>query len=446
MNKRIFLKLFSAALVSRFISPLFAWMPTVKLTNWAGNLEYSAALTPVTSIDQAQDFVRKHANLKVLGTRHCFNNIADSMHDLLSLRQMDKVVSLDPHARTVTVESGTAYGQFAPYLHEKGFALHNLASLPHISVAGACTTATHGSGEKNGNLSTAVSAFEFINAAGDVVKLSRNQDGESFRGAVVGLGALGVITKVTLDIQPTFMMKQYVYENLPLDQFKEHFDAIEASAYSVSLFTDWQNKRFSEVWIKSRLEPGHEFLAPKEFYGAKLATKNLHPIAELSAENCTEQLGIPGPWFERLPHFRMGFTPSAGKELQSEFFVPRPNAVEAILAVERLRDQITPYLLISEIRTIAADDLWMSPCYKQDCVAIHFTWKQDWPAVSKLLPVIEKELTRFKGRPHWGKLFTISSATLKSIYGKMPEFIELAKKYDPAGKFRNEFLNRNIFG
>jgi len=445
MNKRTFLKLFSAALVSRLISPLFAWMPTVKLTNWAGNLEYSAALTPATSIDQARDFVRNHAKLKVLGTRHCFNNIADSMHDLLSLRQMDKVVSLDPQARTVTVESGTAYGQFAPYLHEKGFALHNLASLPHISVAGACTTATHGSGEKNGNLSTAVSAFEFINAAGDVVKLSRNQDGESFRGAVVGLGALGVITKVTLDIQPTFMMKQYVYENLPLDQFKEHFDAIEASAYSVSLFTDWQNKRFSEVWIKSRLEPGHEFPAPKEFYGAKLATKNLHPIAELSAENCTEQLGIPGPWFERLPHFRMGFTPSAGKELQSEFFVPRPNAVEAILAVERLRDQITPYLLISEIRAIAADDLWMSPCYKQDCVAIHFTWKQDWPAVSKLLPVIERELTRFKGRPHWGKLFTISSATLKSIYGKMPEFIELAKKYDPAGKFRNEFLNRNIF-
>ena len=433
-------------MASRFVSSLHAWMPAEKLTNWAGNLEYSAPLIPATTVNQAQDFVRAHSNLKVLGTRHCFNNIADSTHRLLSLRQMDKAISLDPQARTVTVESGIAYGQLAPYLHSKGFALHNLASLPHISIAGACSTATHGSGEKNGNLSTAVSALELITASGDIVKLSRDKDGETFRGAVVSLGTLGVITQVTLDIQPTFMMKQYVYENLPLDQFKDHFDAIESSAYSVSLFTDWQNKRFNEVWIKSRLEEGAAFPAHQEFFGAKLATKNLHPIAELSAENCTEQMGVPGPWYERLPHFRMGFTPSAGKELQSEFFVPRPNAVEAILAVERLRDQVSPHLLISEIRAIAADDLWMSPCYEQSCVAIHFTWKQDWPAVSKLLPVIEKELAPFKARPHWGKLFITSQATLKSIYSKMPEFIQLAKKYDPQGKFRNEFLNRNIFG
>jgi xylitol oxidase len=241
-------------------------------------------------------------------------------------------------------------------------------------------------------------------------------------------------------------MKQWVYENLPLAQFKQHFDAIEASAYSISLFTDWQNQKFSEVWIKSRTEPGQEFPAPKDFYGSTPATKNLHPIVELGAENCTEQLGIPGPWFERLPHFRMGFTPSAGKELQSEFFVPRQNAVDAILAVERLRDQITPHLMISEIRCIAADNLWMSPAYKQNCVAIHFTWKQDWPNVSKLLPVIEKELAPYKGRPHWGKLFTMSPATLKEIYTKMPDFIELAKKHDPKGKFRNDYLNRNIFG
>jgi alditol oxidase len=444
MSKRTFLKLLSALMASRLVSPLYAWMPTEKLTNWAGNLEYSAGLTSATSLDQVQDFVRKHTNLKVLGTRHCFNNIADSTHDLLSLRSMDKVVTLDPQARTVTVESGIAYGQLAPYLHSKGFALHNLASLPHISIAGACSTATHGSGEKNGNLSTAVSALEFVTASGDVVKLSRH-DGETFHGAVVGLGALGVITKVTLDVQPTFMMRQYVYENLPLNEFKEHFDAIESSAYSISLFTDWQKQRFNEVWVKSRMEQGSEFPARPQFYGAKLASKDLHPIAELSAENCTEQLGVPGPWYERLPHFRMGFTPSAGKELQSEFFVPRANAVEAILAVERLRDQITPHLLISEIRTITADDLWMSPCYKQSCVAIHFTWKQDWPAVSKLLPVIEKELAPYKARPHWGKLFTTSRATLKSIYSKMPEFIELARKYDPQGKFRNDFLNRNIF-
>ena len=241
-------------------------------------------------------------------------------------------------------------------------------------------------------------------------------------------------------------MRQYVYENLPLSAMKDHFDAIEASAYSVSLFTDWQKHRINEVWLKSRIEEGQAFDAKPEFFGAKLATKNLHPIAELSAENCTEQMGVLGPWYERLPHFRMGFTPSAGKELQSEYFVPRHHAVEAILAVERLRDQISPHLLITEIRAIAADDLWMSPCYQQPCVTIHFTWKPDWPAVSKLLPVIEKELAPFHARPHWGKLFTMSPQTLRTLYTKMPDFVALAKKFDPQGKFRNDFLNKNIFG
>jgi xylitol oxidase len=355
------------------------------------------------------------------------------------------VVALDANARTVTIDAGITYGQLCPYLDSKGFALHNLASLPHISIAGACSTATHGSGEKNGNLATAASALEMVTAAGDVVKLSRKSDGEAFRGVVVGLGALGVIIRITLDIQPTYRMRQYVYENLPLAQMKDHFDDIQSSAYSVSLFTDWQKQRINEVWIKSRLGEGKAFAAKPEFFGAKLAARNLHPIAELSAENCTEQMGVPGPWYERLPHFRMGFTPSAGKELQSEYLLPRRNAIDAILAVERLRDQVTPHLLISEIRTVAADELWMSTCYRQPSVAIHFTWKQDWPAVSRLLPLIEKELSPFRPRPHWGKLFTLSPADLRSRYDRLADFIQLATKYDPKGKFRNDFLNTNVF-
>jgi len=446
MNKREFLKLCSITLTSPVLSPLLARASGDKLTNWAGNLEYGTEqLYSATSLEQVREFVRKQSKLKVLGTRHCFNKIADSTDQFLSLKTMDNVVALDPTSRTVTVESGMTYGQLCPHLDSKGWALHNLASLPHISIAGACSTATHGSGETNGNLSTAVSALEFVSASGDVVKLSRQQDGEPFRGAVVGLGALGVITRVTLDVQPRFMMQQYVYEGLPLRELKDHFDAIESAAYSVSLFTDWQKERVNEVWLKHRMEQGRGFDAPPEFFGAKRATKNLHPIAELSAENCTEQLGVPGPWYERLPHFRMGFTPSAGKELQSEYFVPREHAVEAILAVERLRDQVSPHLLISEIRTIAADDLWMSTCYKRPSVTIHFTWKQDWPAVSKLLPVIEKELAPFSPRPHWGKLFTVSPAQLHSSYKMLADFVELSRKYDPHGKFRNDFLSRNIF-
>jgi alditol oxidase len=446
MNKRTFIKLFAAAMAIPAVSRLLAWAGGERLKNWAGNLDYSTdRLYAATSFEQVQDYVKRESKLKVLGTRHCFNNIADSKDGFLSLKPMDTVIALDPAKHTVTVGAGITYGQLCPYLDSKGFALHNLASLPHISVAGACSTATHGSGEKNGNLATAASGLEMVTASGDVVNLSRERDGEPFRGAVVGLGALGVITKVTLDIQPTFLMRQYVYENLPLIQLKDHFDAIESSAYSVSLFTDWQKQRINEVWIKSRVEEGQAFHATPEFFGATLATRNLHPIAELSAENCTEQMGVPGRWYERLPHFRMGFTPSAGKELQSEFFVPRQHAVEAILAVERLGDQVSPHLLISEIRAIAADELWLSPCYEQPCVTIHFTWKQDWPAVSKLLPVIEKELAPFHARPHWGKLFTTSPAELRGIYKKVPDFIELSKKYDPQGKFRNEYLNKNIF-
>src|SRR5438309_5108841 len=446
MNKRTFLKIISAMTASRALSPLITWAAGDKLKNWAGNVDYSTEnLHSATSINQVQEFVKKQNKMKVLGTRHCFNKIADSTDYFLSLKEMDEVIALDPQARTVTVAAGVTYGKLCPHLHAKGFALHNLASLPHISVAGACSTATHGSGEKNGNLATAVSALEFVTAAGDAVKLSREKDDETFLGSVVGLGALGVITNVTLDVQPTFLMRQYVYENLPLRQIQDHFDAIESSAYSVSLFTDWQKQRINEVWLKSRVEPAQEFHATPEFFGAKLATRNLHPIAELSAENCTEQMGVPGPWYERLPHFRMSLTPSAGKELQSEYFVPRQHAIEAILAVERLRDQVSPHLMISEIRTIAADTLWLSPCYKQPSLAMHFTWKQDWDSVGKVLSTIEKELAPFKARPHWGKLFTTTPGQLKSIYEKLPEFVDLSKAYDPRGKFRNEFLNTNIF-
>jgi len=448
MNKRTFLRLSAAVMGSRFVAPMMAWAGADKITNWAGNIEYSTdRLRSSASVEQVRDFVRKQSRLKVLGTRHCFNTIADSKDLFLSVKELNEAVTVDPAAHTVTVDAGVTYGKLSPILHEKGWALHNLASLPHISVAGACTTGTHGSGEKNGNLATAVAGLEFVTASGDMVRLSREKDGDTFQAAVVGLGALGVITKITLDVQPAFQMRQYVYENLPLRQMSDQFDAIEASAYSVSLFTDWQKQRINEVWLKSRMGSGQAWEARPEFFGARLATKNLHPIAELSAENCTEQMGVPGPWYERLPHFRMGFTPSAGKELQSEYFVPRPHAVEAILAVERMRDQVSPHLMISEIRTIAADNLLLSPCYKQDSVAIHFTWKQDWPAVRNVLPTIERELAPFKVRPHWGKLFTMSPKELRSVYGdRLQAFIKVARNLDPGGKFRNDFLDTNVFG
>jgi len=442
MKKRTFLKLSSTFMAGTVLSPDLSWAYDDKLRNWAGNIEYSTQkISYAESVAQVGELVKKLDKVKVLGTRHCFNRIADSTDQFISLKNLDKVISLDEKNLTVTIGSGIRYGQLGPYLHEKGFALHNLASLPHISVAGACTTATHGSGVKNGNLSTAVRSIELVTADGQVVELSRDKDPNEFHAAVVGLGALGVITKLTLDIQPTYMVRQDVYENLSFDQLKNHFDEILSAGYSVSLFTDWQNQNCSEVWIKSKVGE-KEFPYKDDFFGAKRAIKNVHPIIALSAENCTEQMGVPGPWYDRLPHFKMGFTPSSGKELQAEYFIPYRHGMEAMLAISKLTKQVTPQLFISEIRTIAADDLWMSPCYKEPCMTIHFTWKQNWAEVSKLLLIVEKELEPFNPKPHWGKLFSIPPKKIQSRYEKFDDFRKLIHQYDPKGKFQNEFLKK----
>jgi len=453
MKKRTFLKMSSAVLTGAVLSPLAGCKksePTTakaeRLKNWAGNLEYSTEnVTYPESVEQVQAFVRKTGKLRTLGTRHCFNKIADSPHQLLSTKNLDKVIALDTAKNTVTVEAGIRYGTLGEYLQGKGYALHNLASLPHISVAGSCATATHGSGVRNGNLASAVSAIEFVTAAGEVVTLSKEKDGEQFLGAVVGLGGLGVVTKVMLEIQPAYQVRQDVYENLPFGELEKNFEAIMSSGYSVSLFSNWQKNNVSEVWVKSRVTGGKPLAIKPELYGAKLAKRNLHPIAELASENCTEQMGVPGPWHERLPHFRMNFTPSSGKELQAEYFVPFSDAFAALKVINSMGDKWAADLMISEIRTIAADNLWMSTCYKRPSVAIHFTWKQHPDSVMKLLPVIEEQLAPFGARPHWGKLFTIPPAQLRSRYERFADFQQLLRQYDPKGKFRNEFLDLNLF-
>lgn len=422
-----------------------------KLYNWAGNYSYGAArLHYPDSMEQVQELVSRSRKVKALGSRHSFNDIADSPEDLVSLERFNRVLEIDRQRRTVTVEAGVKYGQLCGLLHREGYALHNLASLPHISVAGACATATHGSGDGHGNLATVVSAMELVTADGSRVVLSRDRDAERFSGAVVGLGGLGVVTALTLDIVPAFDVRQIVYEKLPLAQLEAHFEEIVSSAYSVSLFTDWRDERVNQVWLKQRVAgtgvTGAAFEMEPELFGATAAPARRHPIPGLSAAACTEQMGIPGPWHERLPHFRMEFTPSSGEELQSEYLVPRHNALAALLAINDLRDRVAPLLQASEVRTIAEDDLWMSPCYRQPCVGIHFTWVKDWEAVRELLPLVEERLAPLGARPHWGKLFTMPAEQVRSLYPKLPDFQQLLRLYDPVGKFRNAYLDRYVFG
>ena len=449
MDKREFLKgsavTAAAMMMQGFTTRSAAADDAVPRTNWAGNYHYSTnkVLQPA-SLAEAQDAVRSVTGVRALGTRHSFNGIADSQIAQISTLQL-KDVHLDPNGHSVTVGAGIRYGDLAVQLDAKGFALHNLASLPHISVGGACATATHGSGMGNGNLATAVTAVEFVAADGSVHTLSREKDGDRFHGAVVGLGALGIVTHITVAMQPRFEMTQVVYQDLPFSELEHHFADIMGAGYSVSLFTDWQNGHAGEVWIKRRVDHGGSAAPPSLFYNAVLAKTKLHPIVGHPAEACTDQLNTVGPWYERLPHFKLNFTPSSGQELQTEYFVPFERGYEAIRAVETLRDKITPHLFITELRAIAADDLWMSMAYKRPSLAIHFTWKPESDAIATLLPQIEAKLKPFSARPHWAKVFAMNSSQLQPLYPRMKDFRALAQEFDPGGKFRNGFLRDHVY-
>jgi xylitol oxidase len=444
MNKRDFLKSTGAFAAGTLMARMARAQQAAPRTNWAGNLTYSTSnlQTPGT-VEELQQAVKSASKLRALGSRHSFNAIAESTQEQISLARLNEM-TLDEKNRTVTVGGGVTYSQLAPWLDAKGYALHNLASLPGITVAGACATATHGSGLHNGNLATAVVGLEMVTADGNVLTLS-HKDGEQFLGAVVALGSLGVVTRVTLNVQPTYQVAQSVYRNLSFDELGKHFEEIFASGYSVSVFTDWEHHRATQVWIKRRLTANGANQWEPEFFGAKLATVKLHPLAGHPTESVTEQQGIPGPWYGRLPHFRIGQTPSSGQELQTEYFVPWDRGFEAVQAVEKLHRHISPHLFITELRTIAADRLWMSMAYERPSLAIHFTWKPEWPAVKQLLPMIEEQLMPFQPRPHWAKLFTLPPARLEPCYTRLPQFRALLAHFDPSGKFRNQFVNSSLY-
>jgi xylitol oxidase len=416
---------------------------TGRITNWAGNIMFRAErFHRPSSTDELRRLVAGARRVRALGTGHSFTDIADSRGDLVSVAGLPQTVDIDPGTATVTVTAGTRYGELAARLHAAGYALPNLGSLPHISVAGSCATGTHGSGDRNGSLATAVSALEMVTADGGIVRLGRDADGDRFRGAVVGLGALGIVTRLTLDIVPTFDVRQYVYDDMPREQLAEHCADIFASAYSVSLFTDWADSRFKQVWLKRRVDEQGPPAPGRPWLGATPADGPRHPVPGMPPVNCTEQLGVPGPWHARLPHFRQEFTPSSGEELQSEYLLPRHHTVAAVAAIDRIRERVAPVVQISEIRTIAADDLWMSPCYGRDSVGFHFTWVKDAQAVAPVVAALEEQLAPFEARPHWGKVFAMGPELLSKRYERFPDFVRLLHHYDPTGTFRNDWIDR----
>jgi alditol oxidase len=412
-------------------------------TNWAGNVAFGAAdFYRPSSLGQLQALVA-HAGprdrIRVLGAGHSFNDLADTRGVQVSLAGLPPEVCVDSAGRQAQVAAGLSYAELAVRLDQAGFALRNLASLPHISVAGATATATHGSGAANQNLAAAVSGLRLVTADGDLVDLGRGDDG--FEGAVVHLGALGAVVSLTLELVPSFDVSQRVYENLPLAALDDHFTDLMTSGYSVSLFTDWRAPRLTQVWIKQGQGPP---VTPGPWFTAAPAPAQRHLVSGGSPDACTEQLGVPGRWYDRLPHFRAEFKPSVGDELQSEYLLPVAHAVPALHALDRIRDRLAPVLRLCEIRVVAADRLWLSPSYRQDSVAFHFTWIRDAARVLPVVGLAERQLAPFGPRPHWGKIFTTPPETLRQRYERLPDFLRLMDHYDPAGRFRNAYTARHL--
>jgi alditol oxidase len=426
-------------------------MPTSGLTsglqsgpparNWAGNTVFRARrVQRPESVEELQHLVAAARRVRALGSGHSFNRVADTGGDLVRLDGLPPLVEVDEAASTVTVAAGMRYGEVATVLHRSGHALANLASLPHISVAGCCATATHGSGDSEKCLAAAVTAMEVVGADGELSLTSRESDPERFPGTVVALGALGIVTRLTLGVEPAFDVSQHIYTGVPLAELAARFDEIFGCAYSVSAFTDYRSGE-ARVWVKRRTTERDGSVRPPGWEGETPAGSAHHPIPGIAATHCTEQLGVPGPWYERLPHFRPDFTPSSGEELQSELLLPRAAAPEALTALRAIGDRVAPVLQISEIRTVAADELWLSPACSRDCVAFHFTWVKDAAAVLPAVAAVEERLLPLGARPHWGKLTAMEPEQIAPLYERAADFRQLVLERDPGRVFANDFVD-----
>ena len=398
---------------------------------WAGTHAFTAPeFVEARSVEEVAAAVRTGGPVRALGTRHSFSDLADTTGTLVTVTGIPADPVLDDERREVTVGAGTRYGVLATWLEERGWALHNLGSLPHISVGGAIATGTHGSGDRNGGLATAVRALEYVDAQGDLRRVALGDP--DFPALVVGLGAFGIVVRVTLAVQPTYLVRQDVTPGLTWDELLSDPEAVTGSAYSVSVFTTWVGGVVGDVWRKALVAPGERVDPP---------VVETRPLVG-STDNLTTQGGIPGPWLERLPHFRLDSTPSNGDEIQSEYFVARADAAGALSAVRELGAEIAPHLLVTELRTAAADDLWLSGAYERDTLAIHFTWRNEPAAVHALLPRIEAALAPFAPRPHWGKVHTLDAAAIRRTVPRLDDARRVFERLDPEGRFANDHLRR----
>jgi alditol oxidase len=405
--------------------------------NWAGTHEYTAPrIVTAATVDEVRAAVAGRGPVHALGTRHSFTDLPDTSGTLIDLAGLSGMFSLDAEASTVDVAAGTRYGELALWLDERGYALHNLGSLPHISIGGATATATHGSGNGNGVLTSAVRGIRYVGADAELHEVRRGD--ADFDALAVGVGAFGVIVSLTLEVQPTYRARQDVYRDVSWDAALAQFDDITGAGYSVSVFTRWEPELLGDVWVKTRLGADDDPVPDALLNGARVVEAN--PLEGLP--DLTELGGVPGPWMLRLPHFRLDGKPSFGDEIQSEYFVARADAPAALNAMRALADAIQPVLFVSELRTAASDDLWLSGAYQRDFLAIHFTWHNDPDGVRAVLPLIEEALAPFHARPHWGKLHLFDADDIARVHPRLADARAVFERLDPARRFANAHLMR----
>lgn len=407
------------------------------MLNWGGNVDFGGAeIVHPTQFDELAAMMAAAPRCRALGSRHSFNDISTAA-TVIDTSALPKTFSIADDRSTVAVTGSATYGWLIEQLIPHELALKNTASLPHISIAGAVATGTHGSGDQNQNLAASVSRVRILRGDGESIELDRGDP--DFAGAVVGLGALGIVTEVVLDVVPTFDVEQRVFDGPDLATLATLVDTVFAAGYSVSVFTHWQGG-VEQIWVKHRV--GDVVPDASEALLDSLAPAQVrqHPILGLDASGCTEQFGIRGRWCDRLPHFQMGFTPSAGNEIQSEFFVDRRHAAEAIEAMTSIGSDIADALMVGEIRTVAGDDMWMSPHTGRDSLAFHFTWHPDQELAEAAANSVADALDSFAVRPHWGKVFDPERLDLNQ-YERRHDFLDLVTRMDPAGKFRNAWFD-----
>ncbi|MBI1377317.1 MAG: FAD-binding protein [Frankiales bacterium] len=398
--------------------------------NWAHNHAYAhERWAEPADVDELAGLVTSATRVRAVGSRHSFNELCDSDDLVVDLARLRQPPAVDPERRVVTVSPGVRFGDVARAVAEHGLALRNLGSLPHISVVGATATGTHGSGIANPVLATAVSRVRLVRADGSTSEHRRGDAG--FPATVLSLGAAGIAVDMDLDLVPEFWIRQ-TREPVSLPDLLDDAEHILSEGYSVSIFTRWAATEQSEVLRKTAVDPGSPGPLPAASVPSLLLGDgdNLTPTDE------------PLLWHDGLPHFRLDHQPSFGAEIQSEWFVPRERTAASLHAVAQLAPELAPHLLVSEIRSIAADELWLSPAQGRDSTCLHFTWKQHPEAVARLVRQVGTLLEPHSARPHWGKVFTADQPDWASLYPHLPDFVHVVEELDPAGTFRNRFLNQ----